>query len=252
MGAVALKSDAKRQILLQFSAGGGGVGGGEGGSEGLGGGPLGGGGGATGGGGVGGGVGGIEGGEGGGGEGGGGEGGGGEGGGRGGGEGGGLGDGRVRHARQPEALAGQLALRELVDVVEDEFAFAAGVAGVDDRADVGAAQELLEELVAVPVVALADDGLEDVGAGRAIELDRVDREVLEGPAFELGIDVIRIHEANHVADGRTDHPLVVLEVIAGGFRHLEDLGQIGRHRGLLGNDQDLGTGGGGNFVGRLG
>jgi hypothetical protein len=53
VGAVALKSDAKRQILLQFSVGGGGVGGGAGGSEGLGGGPLGGEGGPLGGGGLG-------------------------------------------------------------------------------------------------------------------------------------------------------------------------------------------------------
>ena len=55
----------------------------------------------------------------------------------------GFGDGGVRHARQPEALAGQFALRELVDVVEDEFTFATGIAGVDDRADVGAVEEFL-------------------------------------------------------------------------------------------------------------
>ena len=148
----------------------------------------------------------------------------------------GFGDGRVRHARQPEALAGQFALRELVDVVEDEFAFAAGVAGVDDRTDVRTVEELLQQLITVAVITLADDCLENIGAGGPVEFDRVDREIFEGPALELRVDVIRIHEAYHVADGRTDHPLVVLEVVAGGLGYLEDLGQVGRHRGLLGDD----------------
>ena len=164
----------------------------------------------------------------------------------------GFGDGGVRHARQPEALAGQFALRELVDVVEDEFPFAAGIACVDDCADVRAVQELLQQLVAVTVVTLADDSLEDIGAGGTVELGRINREILEGPALEFRIDVIWIHEAYHVADGRTDHPLLVLEVIAGGLGYLEDLSQIRRYRGFLGDDEDLGTGGGGNFVGRLG
>ena len=113
----------------------------------------------------------------------------------------GFGDGGVRHARQPEALAGQFALRELVDVVEDKFTFATGIAGVDDRADVGAVEEFLEQLVAVAVVTLADDGLEDVGAGSAVELDRINREILEGPALELRVDVIRVDQAHHVTDG---------------------------------------------------
>ena len=136
--------------------------------------------------------------------------------------------------------------------MEDEFTFAAGIAGVNDCADVRAVQELLQQFIAVSVVTLADDGLEDVGAGGAVELDRINREILEGPALEFRIDVIRIHEAYHVADGRTDHPLLVLEVIAGGLGYLEDLSQIRRYRGFLGDDEDLGTGGGGNFVGRLG
>ena len=164
----------------------------------------------------------------------------------------GFGDGGVRHAREPQAADRQAAFRQLVDIMEDQLAFAAGVAGVHDFADVGSGEELLQQLEAVPVVPFADDDLQDAGAGGAVEVVREDREVLEGPALELLVEVLRVVEADDVTDGRTDHPLVVLEVVTGGLGDLEHLRQIGRDGRLLGDDEGLRAGGSGGFGGRLG
>ena len=163
-----------------------------------------------------------------------------------------FGDGRVRHARQPEAADGQAALRQLVDIMEDQLAFASGVAGVDDGADVFAGQQFLEELEAVAVVTLADDDLEDARAGGAVEVVGQDRQVLERPALELLVKVLRVIQSDDVADRRADHPAVVLEVVAGGLGDLEHLRQVGRDGRLFGDDEGLGAGGSGGFGRGLG
>ena len=136
--------------------------------------------------------------------------------------------------------------------MEDQFAFAAGIAGVHDFADVGSGEQFLEQLETVAVVTLADDDLQDAGAGGAVEVVREDRQVLEGPALEFLVEVLWVVEADDVTDGRADDPLVVLEVVAGGLGHLEHLRQIGRDGRLLGDDEGLRAGGSGGFGGGLG
>ena len=42
----------------------------------------------------------------------------------------------VRHRGHPQTLKGLFALRQLVDISEDQFALAAGVAGIDDAGDI--------------------------------------------------------------------------------------------------------------------
>ena len=46
-------------------------------------------------------------------------------------------------------LTGQLRLRELVEILEDQLAFAPGVAGVDDGIDVFAMEKFLQLIVAL-------------------------------------------------------------------------------------------------------
>jgi hypothetical protein len=167
----------------------------------------------------------------------------------------GFGDGRVRHAREPQPADRQAAFRQLVDIMEDQLAFPAGVAGVHDFADVRSGEELLQQLEAVAVVTLADDDLQDAGAGGAVEVIREDGQILQRPALELLVEVLRVVEADDVADRGADHPLVVLEVVTGGLGHLghlEHLRQIGRDGRLLGDDEGLGAGGSGGFGGGLG
>ena len=55
-------------------------------------------------------------------------------------------DGRRRHGLQPEAFDGLLGLRVLDDVAENQFAFAPGVTGVDQRVHVVALDELFQDL----------------------------------------------------------------------------------------------------------
>ena len=104
----------------------------------------------------------------------------------------GFGNRRIGHAGQPEPANRQLAAGELVDVVEDELAFAAGIARIDNRSDVLATKELLEEFVAVAVVALADHYLQDVRAGRAVELLGQHWQVFQHPALPLWVEILGV------------------------------------------------------------
>ena len=137
----------------------------------------------------------------------------------------------VGHRLHPGALYRQLGFRELVEILEDQLAFAAGVAGVDHRVDVLAGEQFLQVVVAILRIS---DRLES-------EFLRDDRQRFETPeAVLLLVDVLRHLELDDMADGGGDDVFVVLEVVAL-FRNLaESASQILRDARLLGDDQGFG------------
>ena len=95
------------------------------------------------------------------------------------------------HGLHPGALHRQLALGELVDVREDKFALAPGVAGIDDLVEVLAGQELLQ------VVEALLGGLD----GLQLELLGNDRQHLQPPeAILLLVNVLGHQQLDQVAD----------------------------------------------------
>jgi len=140
-------------------------------------------------------------------------------------------DALVGHGRHPETLDGLLALRGLEDVAEDEFALAAGVAGVENGGDVVAGEEFFEELETLL-------GLLD---GLHAELARDDREGFEAPeAVLLLVDIFGHLELDQVADGGTDDVLVVLENLALLRDFAQGAGNVGGDAGFLGDDECFG------------
>ena len=161
-----------------------------------------------------------------------------------------LPDRRRGHARQPQALLRQAGAGQGADHVEDELALAAGVAGVDHERDVVPLQLLLQQVEALRRAALLADA-EDALVQRAEEVVRQDGQRGEGPALPVLVQLVGLAQLDQVADRRGDHPAVVLVHLAL-LGHLEDLGQVVGHRGLLGDDEGLaraGGGGGGGFLG---
>ena len=140
----------------------------------------------------------------------------------------------ARHRREPQALDGLVYARRLVEVGEDQLAFAAGVARVNDQLDVVVAHQLVHRLELL-LRALVDRD--------ELELLRDDRQIGEAPALELGVVLVRSRKADQVADGPRDHELVAIDVGLV-LALLEVAGERGRevaaHRGLLSYDECLG------------
>src|SRR4051794_2157257 len=147
----------------------------------------------------------------------------------------------IGHRVQPQALDGLLRLHVLVDVGEDQFALAPGVAGVDDRLDVLAAQLVAHDLHLLLGALVAHHELE--GA-------RHDRQIGHAPLLELVVVLVGLGELDEVTDGPGDDVLRALQPARGLVPHagvlLERAGQYagevladGR---LLGDDEGLGHG----------
>ena len=140
----------------------------------------------------------------------------------------GVADGLRRHRLQPEAFHRVLVLRQHAKVIEDQFALAAGVAGVDDLFDVLAGDQLLQrpENVFGPVDRLK------------LEFFGNDRQRFEPPeAVFFLVDVLRHEQFRDMTHRRRDDVLVVL-VVPALLRHFsQSAREVGSHAGLLGNDE---------------
>ena len=128
--------------------------------------------------------------------------------------------------------------------MQDEFAFATRIAGIHHGTDVLTKQELLQQLIAATIVAFTLDDFQNIVANRPIKLLGQNRQILQRPAFELRIDILRVLESDQVANGRADHPLVIFEDLPD-LRHFQCLGEILRHGRLFRDDEGLGAGSGG-------
>ena len=136
-----------------------------------------------------------------------------------------------RHRLEPEALDRMLVLRQLAEVGENQFAFAAGVAGVDDFVDVFARDQLLERgEFAFRILARFE-----------LKFFRDDRQGLEPPeAVFLFVDVLRHEELDDMADGGGDDILVVLEVVAVLGDFAERARDVRGDARFFGNDEGFG------------
>ena len=114
-----------------------------------------------------------------------------------------LADRRRRHRLQPQRADRLRRLRVLDDVAEDELALAAGVAGVDQVADVLALDQLQQRLQ--PVLVLLDR------LQRKLRRDR--RQVRERPLAALDLLVLGHPDLEQVADRRREHVAVALEIV---------------------------------------
>jgi hypothetical protein len=133
---------------------------------------------------------------------------------------------------QPEPLNGLARFDRLGDVIEDQFAFAARVAGVDQAADILALDQLAEQLE-------ARRGLLD---RREREVRRDDRQVGEGPFAAFDLEFLGTGQLEQVTDRRREHEVFAFEVVVVLGETPQRLGDVGGDGGFFGNDQLLGHG----------
>ena len=117
-----------------------------------------------------------------------------------------------RHRVQPQPLDRLLRRGLLVQVGEDQLALASGVARVDDRLDLGAAEQPLDDVHLLLRALVADD---------QAELLRHDRQIGHPPLLEAVVVLIGVGELHEVADGPRDR-------VVGSFQVALVLGERGR------------------------
>ena len=104
----------------------------------------------------------------------------------------------------------------LVDVAEDEFAFAAGVSRADDAVDAGGVQDLADGIELVAGLVADDEG--PVGGEHG--------EGIATPGLPLGADFMRLAESRQMADGPGDHVAVAVEIAFATRACAEDLSNV--------------------------
>jgi hypothetical protein len=110
------------------------------------------------------------------------------------------------HRLHPCALHRELRFRELIQVGEDQFALAPGVARIDDGADIFAGEEFFQGVKTLLGIL---DGLEAEFFGN-------DGQRLQAPeTVFLFVDVLGHLELHQVTEGIRDDVFVVLVVVAG-------------------------------------
>ena len=138
-----------------------------------------------------------------------------------------LANGGRGHGLEPEALDGLFGLGVLDDVTENQFAFAAGVASVDQAVHVLALDEAEQDLEARAGFL---DGLE-------IEVRRNDGQVGKSPFAAFDFHPFGQAQLEQMPDGGREHKLVALEVIVLLDESAEGLGDVRGHRGLFRDNQ---------------
>lgn len=115
----------------------------------------------------------------------------------------GVADRLLRHRLQPQALDRLFHAGELDDVAEDQFAFAPGVAGVDDGVDILALGQPYQQLEAL--------GRFLVGRSQ-FEGGRDHRQVREAP-FALD-RVVGRHQTEQMSDTGSQHVTIAFKIVA--------------------------------------
>ena len=138
-------------------------------------------------------------------------------------------DGRRRHGLQPEPFDGLLRLGVLDDVAENQFAFAPGVAGVDQRVHVGAFDQLFEDLQ--PRLAFLNR--------QQIKMRRDDGQMFERPFAARRLDAFRRHDGEQMADRRRNDVLVAFVKVVHFLESAERLGDVAGDGRFLRNDESF-------------
>ena len=137
-------------------------------------------------------------------------------------------DGVGGEGGDPEAVDGLLGLGGVVDVAEDEFAFASGVGGADDPVDFGRIHDFAEgfELALRFVV----DNKGPFGGEH--------RKRISPPLLPFGVDFVGLGERDEVADGPGDDVAGAVEIAIAFLVGTEDFGKVSRDGGFFGDDGD--------------
>ena len=138
-------------------------------------------------------------------------------------------DGRRRHGLQPQPFDGLLRLGILDNVAENQFAFAPGVAGIDQRVHVGAFDQFFED--PEPRLALLDR--------QQIKMRRDDRQMLERPFAARGLDAFRRHDGEQMADRRRNDILVAFVEVFHFLESAERLGDVAGDGRFLRDDESF-------------
>ncbi len=133
----------------------------------------------------------------------------------------------LRHRLQPKPLDRLRRLRVLHEIAEDELAFAAGIAGVDETAYVLALHQAQQEVEAL--LAPVDR--------RELEMRRNQRQSREGPLAFLDVVLLRHHELEQMPYGGAHDVLVALEVVTFAREPAERARDVGRDRRFFGDDE---------------
>ena len=136
---------------------------------------------------------------------------------------------RGRHRLQPQPPDRLFGFGVLDDVAEDQFSFAAGVAGVDQLIDVFPLDQSGQD--PQPAFGLLD--------GPEIEMRWNHRKTFEGPFATHGFDALGCDELEQMTDGGRHYELIVLVKIVLLLEASECLGDIASNGRLLCNDQGL-------------
>jgi hypothetical protein len=131
---------------------------------------------------------------------------------------------------QPQALDRLGRLGVLHDVAKDEFAFAAGVAGIDELDNVLAANQPQQEIQ-------PRGGLFQRPQG---EFGRNRRQVSECPLTAFDLLLLGHTDFQQVADRGGEHVAIAFKVVIVTREPAQCARNVCRDRGFLGNDQVLG------------
>ena len=131
------------------------------------------------------------------------------------------------HRLQPEALHGLFAAGQLDDIVEDQFSFTAGVAGIDHRGDFGLLEQFLDHREAIR------------GTRNRLKLKLLgnDRQGLQLPREPLAArHLIRQAKLDQVTHRRGDDEVIDLEELSPARLPAKGPRQVGGDAWLLGDD----------------
>jgi hypothetical protein len=136
-------------------------------------------------------------------------------------------DGALSHRLQPQTLHRFAGFGVLGDVIEDQFAFAPRVTGVDQAINILALDQLGQHLE--PGLSFLDGGQREVG--------RNDGEVGKRPFAALDLEFFGATQFQQMTDGGRDDMRLAFEVVVVLGETAQRLGNIGGDGGFFGNDQ---------------
>ena len=135
-------------------------------------------------------------------------------------------DGLIGHGKHPQPLDRFGGLGQFVDVGEDEFTLASGIAGVDHTLDILSLELLLELL---ELLFGGRDRLE-------LELGWDNGEIGEFPSLEFLVEIVGHVKLDQMPDGTIDHPFLIFKEIVVLWNVSQYASEITSHTWLFGDD----------------
>ena len=129
----------------------------------------------------------------------------------------------VGQRRDPQALDGDVAVGELIDVAKDQLALAASVAGVDDLGEALVAQQIAHRM---QLVARGRDSAQ-------LKFGRHHGQRIHAPGLPAPVVAGGLVQLNQVADAPGDDPVLAFETRLSRRTHVEHTRQVARYGRLF-------------------